>query len=702
MERVSHKVLDFSATLRRDVEGAGPPPKEKKTEKPLPSAVMLSGTDFLSTRVASRKPRDFVSKNSPPRAPVATGLPPVESYKSRKLRQWEKEQSELQRQLVAAKAAAEAVCSDDENAPSKMAGEDDVLARIPQKLLVKVLSKERQRQVFFAGVSALSSAPEASMHSLEENVTSENDHRHTSSWMDSISSAPVPESLFAYAKRIESSRAAAAHQSTEWFSEKDNENQPQVSKPTHSVTPLMLALQRRRASASITSLTSPTAAATSNSTSPSSPQSPKRLSRDASHPPPMYLRSVSTEHIPSIPENQRASSPSRTASHQKPAEQCAEKTLNAPCFANVASDYLAFNSGMTLSHTEHHSRDDVPLHEKQNDVLRGRSSWRTVTDQQPSIDRDFWTCVEVASSGDLRDSGHKSSRIIGRPRSNSIRIVQTLGERPGSSEALSLRPASPAAHIVQPKAAATEESRFQLKEMAGKHRKMLWAIEEQEKQWSIPANSNISFDIMDENGDGKCTFRDLAMWVRRNHHELHRLPVLLHAFQDTIGTVMSSESFVSRERFPKLLTCILHAARAWVLFDCMAGNSHTSKGDGKVLSKECFVHALKQLCEDLHADDIDGQWQNLSECSSDTQAGVTFMAFCTWLSTCEHWQLQQMLNFCKEPRGKDDEIDPPAAYSIVKPHILNMKETSRYAFLYFKRDVFSGTHAVPSATQEVY
>ena len=679
VERVSHKVLDFSSTLRRDVEGADPPPKEKKTEKPLPSAVMLSGSDFLSTRIASRKPRDFVSKNSPPRAPVATGLPPVESYKSRKLRQWEKDQSELQRQLAAEKAAADAVCSDDENGPSKTAGEDDVLARIPQKLLVKVLSKERQRQVFFAGVSALSNAPEASMHSLEESLSSESDHRQISSWMDSISSPPVPESLFAYAKCIEGSRAAAAQQSTEWFSEKDNENQPQISRRTHSVTPLMLALQRRRASASITS---PAAAATSNSTSPSSPQSPKRLSRDASHPPPLYLRSVSTEQIPSVPENQRALSPSRPASHQKPAEPSAEKTLNASSFADVASDYLAFNSGKTLSHTEHHSMDNVALHEKENEVLRGRSSWRTVTDQQPSIDRDFWTCVEVASSGDLRDYGPKNSRIIGRVRSNSIRSLQMLGDRPALSEALILRPASPMAHIVQPKATTAEESKCQLKEMAGKHRKMLWAIEEQEKHWGIPANSNISFDIMDENGDGKCTFRDLAMWVRRNHHELHRLPVLLHAFQDTIGTVMTSESFVSREQFPKLLSCILHSARAWVLFDCMAGNSHPSKGDGKVLSKECFVQGLKQLCEDLHADDIDGQWQDLSECCSDAQAGVTFMAFCTWLSACQHRQQQQMLNLCKEPRSKDDETDTPAAYSIAKPHILNMKETSGCVFIF--------------------
>jgi hypothetical protein len=124
-----------------------------------------------------------------------------------------------------------------------------------------------------------------------------------------------------------------------------------------------------------------------------------------------------------------------------------------------------------------------------------------------------------------------------------------------------------------------------VRETLGRHRGILAVIEEQEKQWSFGANVNVSFDIMDENGDNKCTFRDLALWIRRDYHQLHRLPVLLHAFEETVGHSVSPDSFISRLQFPALLSAVLRTSRAWVLFDSLADHHGLKDGD-KTLSKQ--------------------------------------------------------------------------------------------------------------------
>jgi hypothetical protein len=347
--RIGSKVMDFSLTLRRDIEAAPPPSKEKKTEKPLPSAVMLSGSDFLSTRVPSRKPRDFVSKNSPPRVPVAAGLPPVESYKSRKLRQWEKEQAEAQAQA----AAADAARGDDDDITIDPQGEEAVLSKIPPKLLMNLLSKEHQRQVFFAGVNALTNASEASLHSLEEPISTQHDHRSLSSWMDMVSSPPVPESMFAYAKAINGSCASAAQQSTEWFTQNETENQPQLSRPSNTVTPLMLALRRRKASSSSAS---PSAAAPSDTPPSSSPKSPQRSRRDSVIPPTIHLRSGSSQQLPLLDEQQRVLSPPTPVIQETPTQLSATHSqatsLRVPVvsFGGLAADLLSLNCGETLTY----------------------------------------------------------------------------------------------------------------------------------------------------------------------------------------------------------------------------------------------------------------------------------------------------------------------------------------------------------------
>lgn len=146
--RVSHKVLDFASSLRLTEDKSAPPPTVKKTEKQLPSAAMLSATDFLSTRSFSAKPRDFVSKNSPPRVPVAAGLPPVEFYKPRRMKQLEKEEEERRRLREVERADAEATSNTSGKDGAKQTHEEEVISRMPQRILMNALSKERQVTAF--------------------------------------------------------------------------------------------------------------------------------------------------------------------------------------------------------------------------------------------------------------------------------------------------------------------------------------------------------------------------------------------------------------------------------------------------------------------------------------------------------------------------------------------------------------------------
>jgi len=88
---------------------------------------------------------------------------------------------------------------------------------------------------------------------------------------------------------------------------------------------------------------------------------------------------------------------------------------------------------------------------------------------------------------------------------------------------------------------------------------MLETIEEQERLWGVEANASIAFDVMDENGANKCTFRDLAVWIRRNYTHLHHMPVLLHAFEETAAESMTADTCVL-QIFPQCNLVTLWAA----------------------------------------------------------------------------------------------------------------------------------------------
>ncbi len=219
--------------------------------------------------------------------------------------------------------------------------------------------------------------------------------------------------------------------------------------------------------------------------------------------------------------------------------------------------------------------------------------------------------------------------------------------------------------IVQSKAAKTPECDFQVHEMHAKHKKILASIDEQEKQWTVASNANIFFDIMNETGDGKCAFRDLVLWIRRNHHELHRLPVLLHAFEATLGATMTSDAHVTRLQFPQLLSAILQAARVWVLFDSLASDKIESKGGDKTLSEGRFVQGLTQLCVAMDTNSIQELWHSLSGFSVDQQHSVTFRVFCSWMTKLDHHTQQQILAFCAQLHSDDANIDLPAVYVLI-------------------------------------
>jgi hypothetical protein len=223
------------------------------------------------------------------------------------------------------------------------------------------------------------------------------------------------------------------------------------------------------------------------------------------------------------------------------------------------------------------------------------------------------------------------------------------------------------APTVQTPAAKTHERDFQVHEMIAKHKKILASIKEQEKQWTVASNAGIFFDIMNETGDGKCSFRDLVLWVRRNYHELHRLPVLLHAFEATAGATMSSDVHVTRLQFPQLLSAILQASRVWVLFDCLASEKVASKGSEKLLSESRFAQGMTQLCDDMGADSIQEHWQRLCGLSIDQQHSVTFTVFCSWMTSLDHGTQQQMLAFCAQLHDNDARSDLPAVYVLFSP-----------------------------------
>jgi hypothetical protein len=598
VERVSHKVLDFAASLRRTDALAAPPPKENKTEKQLPSAAMLSASDFLSTRVATSKPRDFVSKHSPPRVPAAAGLPAIDSYKSRKLRQWEKEQLQQQRQLAADQALADGARGDSTTCGSESPTEEDVLSRMPHKVLVKALAKERQRQMYFSGVFALTHTPEASSDAVQQAAALERDEHTPDSWLDSVSSKPVPDSHFAYAKSIQTFCATAAQQSTEWFCQNETENQPQFSPRSNTVTPLMLALRRRKASAPPVSLPGAPASRNSSPHSPHSPLSPmsrQRFVKDAVPPPPLHLRSVSEQQSPSVIETKSFQGLLRPAENQTetplpqpsslpvpPQPAAGTPAVSAPSLANLTSDVLALKRGESLTSALHLPPNAPSLVHTEHSILHGRSSWHSLSTHAAAASHDFWQSLEVPAPGSEQRAESLSSsdlkaRIIGQsPRPPSVRQQRVAH----AGDATSGRAAAAAGG-----AAGAAGGAAHVRETLGRHRGILAVIEEQEKQWSFGANVNVSFDIMDENGDNKCTFRDLALWIRRDYHQLHRLPVLLHAFEETVGHSVSPDSFISRLQFPALLSAVLRTSRAWVLFDSLADHHGLKDGD-KTLSKQ--------------------------------------------------------------------------------------------------------------------
>ena len=83
----------------------------------------------------------------------------LSSYKPRKLRQMEKDEEARLRQLTAQETDSTTNC-EVTDADALLTPEEKALAKIPTKLLNKILSKERHRQMFFAGVLAMTNAPE--------------------------------------------------------------------------------------------------------------------------------------------------------------------------------------------------------------------------------------------------------------------------------------------------------------------------------------------------------------------------------------------------------------------------------------------------------------------------------------------------------------------------------------------------------------
>jgi hypothetical protein len=310
-----------------------------------------------------------------------------------------------------------------------------------------------------------------------------------------------------------------------------------------------------------------------------------------------------------------------------------------------------------------------------------QSSWRSLTTQQNAASSDFWDSVESVSPTNtqrIESGGAKNVRVVGRiRRSNSILMSQNLAGNsilmPQNLAAAPLVEPSKTIDQKQPCASSTCESHV-LKTNIAKHRKLLCVIKEQAQQWSFEANVNVSFDIMDENGDNKCAFRELVLWIRHNYHELNRLPVLLHAFEDTIGHPMAPDSFVLKSHFSALLGAILHSARVWVLFDSLIGDTHDAKSDHVVLSRESFVQGIQQLCSGTGKIVIEEHWDNLYVHSAD-QHGVSFKRFCVWLKGCDDSLQQQLLKPCTEFNSKVAHTESSAVYSIVKPHILSLKDS---------------------------
>jgi hypothetical protein len=203
---------------------------------------------------------------------------------------------------------------------------------------------------------------------------------------------------------------------------------------------------------------------------------------------------------------------------------------------------------------------------------------------------------------------------------------------------------------------------------------MLDTIEEQEGLWKVEANVKVAFDVMDENGLNKCTYRDLVMWIRRNYPHLHHLPVLLHAFEETAAEIMTPDSYVSKEQFSTLLHAILHTSRVWVLFDSMIGDKNSRKDENKVLSRESFVQGMQQLCEKMDMARIEEHWSELSDRPVGSH-GPFFRDFCNWLAGCTHNTQKQILSVSIVNRsGEDQHSDISAGFFTVKPHILSVQQ----------------------------
>jgi hypothetical protein len=307
----------------------------------------------------------------------------------------------------------------------------------------------------------------------------------------------------------------------------------------------------------------------------------------------------------------------------------------------------------------------------QRGVLRGGNAWHSLSSQDAEISRDFWESVQDLSPGrtkrtQSRDPRDLKVRVVGQARRGSV--IQCNGE---IDSALKIS----AVPVALQTASATAGYGSQAKKMLCKHGRVLAAIEEREKQWKIKENVSILFDIIDENDGEKCQFRDVVLWIRRDHHHLHRLPVLLHAYEDATGQPVVADSFITRPLFPALLSAILRASRVWVLFDCLVGDHPGLKDNDKALSKERFVCGLRELCGDVLALDLEQLWFGMSEVAQEAHA-VSFGAFCKWLTGCEQHVQQHILKCCVAPPTPSALADTPAAYCIVKPHILSLIQSS--------------------------
>jgi hypothetical protein len=601
----------------------------------------------------------------------------------------EKDEEARLRQLAAQESDQAANCEVAE-AESHLTPEEKALAKIPTKLLNKVLSKERQRQMFFAGVLAMSNSPETTPNAHQNPAAIANDHLVSSSWMDLVSCPPVPESMFAYAKSIQESCASAAQQSVQWLNLNETENQPQFNPRPDSVTPLMAALRRRKASSA--SLPPPRAAASASDPSsplhsPKSPQSRLRSMKGTTQPPPLHLRSVSQQENPSftaepaaqppVPSHSAAPTteipleiPKQDIAHEPFSRHLQTGKSKLTSVGELAADAVAWSSGENMrSFSQPTFISGGSARHIEKDIMNVQSSWKSLTTQQQATSSEFWDSVEILSSTNpqqIDSGGAKNVRVIGRiRRSNSILTPQHLAGAPLAQQSKTF-------DQKQPPANSTCESH--VKANIAKHGKLLGVIKEQAKQWSFEANINVSFDIMDENGDNKCAFRELVLWIRHNYHELNRLPVLLHAFEDTVGHPMTPDSFVSKSQFSSLLGAILHTSRVWILFDSLVGEQHAVKHEDVVLSHELFVQGIQQLCSNLGKSAAEEHWSNLYVHSADGH-GVSFQRFCIWLKGCDESLQQQLLKLCTESSGKDTHAETSAVYSIAKPHILSLKDS---------------------------